>query len=703
MIKYLLSYIFNHYLTRYTNQLYGSEVNVFYSTPSCYIKSLNNAEKTWTTKTDDFFPYSSDPHAFWTGFFTSRPTLKYFERIGNNFLQVAKQLSVLSSKMDSPDLQHFREVMGVMQHHDAVTGTEKQHVAEDYARLLHESIVKSSDLVSAAIAKLAIKDTKSSKPEEPKFNSCLLLNISSCEISENSKKFIVTLYNPRSHSVSSYVRVPVAGKNYVVNDPTGTEILTQLIPIPAAVLQVPGRESRATRELVFRALNIPPFGYQSFFITEKEENLDSVIPASGDSSISSELYDISVNDAGQIVVQWKKEDIKVTQSFHYYIGAVGNNSNFENRASGAYIFRPNQSVIHNFVYSGSHQIFKGPLVQEIHLTVNDHVSLVVRILDSDKQIEFEWLAGPIPIYDQLGKEIVIRYSSNLGSAGTFYTDSNGREMLKRKRNFRPSWTLNLKEPIAGNYYPVTAKISLEDREKGMKLSVLNDRAQGGTSLTDGELEVMVHRRLLNDDAFGVKEALNEQAFGTGLVARGVHHLIGGSLRNPDASALQEKSVALQLALRPWILFTPLNNYDTLANWKDNYVMQTEGLRKKLPPNVHVLTYEPWKDGQILMRLEHLFEIGEAAHLSQPVEINITDLFAGFDVVSLRETSLGGNQWIEDMNRLKWKSESNDIERQGDDDDREKREISSHHGVINVLLKAREIRTFIITGTKKISE
>lgn len=47
------------------------------------------------------------------------------------------------------------------------------------------------------------------------------------------------------------------------------------------------------------------------------------------------------------------------------------------------------------------------------------------------------------------------------------------------------------------------------------------------------------------------------------------------------------------------------------------------LGKKLPPNVQILTYEPWKNGQILLRLEHLFEVGEAGQLSQPVEINLT--------------------------------------------------------------------------------
>lgn len=37
--------------------------------------------------------------------------------------------------------------------------------------------------------------------------------------------------------------------------------------------------------------------------------------------------------------------------------------------------------------------------------------------------------------------------------------------------------------------------------------------------------MQVHRRLLFDDAFGVGEALNESAYGTGLVARGKHWLL----------------------------------------------------------------------------------------------------------------------------------------------------------------------------------
>jgi lysosomal alpha-mannosidase len=36
-----------------------------YSTPSCYLKALHDEGREWTTKSDDFFPYASDPHAYW--------------------------------------------------------------------------------------------------------------------------------------------------------------------------------------------------------------------------------------------------------------------------------------------------------------------------------------------------------------------------------------------------------------------------------------------------------------------------------------------------------------------------------------------------------------------------------------------------------------------------------------------------------------
>lgn len=78
-------------LSRYANerQANGSRFNLIYSTPSCYVKAVNQVPgKSWPFKTDDFFPYGSDAHSYWTGYFTSRPALKYMVRQASNLLQV---------------------------------------------------------------------------------------------------------------------------------------------------------------------------------------------------------------------------------------------------------------------------------------------------------------------------------------------------------------------------------------------------------------------------------------------------------------------------------------------------------------------------------------------------------------------------------------------------------------------------------------
>ncbi len=59
--------------------------------------ALNKADRAWSSKTDDFFPYADHPHAFWTGYFTSRAALKRYERHSNNILQVTRQLAAFSN------------------------------------------------------------------------------------------------------------------------------------------------------------------------------------------------------------------------------------------------------------------------------------------------------------------------------------------------------------------------------------------------------------------------------------------------------------------------------------------------------------------------------------------------------------------------------------------------------------------------------
>ena len=54
-----------------------------------------------------------------------------------------------------------------------------------------------------------------------RFGACLQLNISSCNLTENNQKFVVTIYNPTSQPLSTYVRLPVKKTSYEVKNYLG--------------------------------------------------------------------------------------------------------------------------------------------------------------------------------------------------------------------------------------------------------------------------------------------------------------------------------------------------------------------------------------------------------------------------------------------------------------------------------------------------
>ena len=53
-------------------------------------------------------------------------------------------------------------------------------------------------------------------------------------------------------------------------------------------------------------------------------------------------------------------------------------------------------------------------------------------------------------------------------------------MQLRRRNFRNSWTLENNEPVAGNFYPITAAIAIQGPTPSgshIELALVTDRAQ----------------------------------------------------------------------------------------------------------------------------------------------------------------------------------------------------------------------------------
>ena len=550
-------------------------------------------------------------------------------------------------------------------------------------------------LVGDVIGKFAVKNPAT---KHPALAFCDLLNISVCSVTEQSKSFTVTIYNPIVRDVTSVVRLPVAMASMAVFGPQGTPVESQVLPISNATKELRQnqnqKQSHSSYELVFTA-KVPALGFATYFIntTKSPSTLQTFFhPApkyankdTNEASIENEFIKVSFSqDMGHLISITdlrSKITTVVSQAFYWYRGSIGTYSSFQ--PSGAYIFRPNSSHV-NLISMGSRgEIFKGPVVQEVRQEISPYISQVIRLNAGQRYAEFEYTVGPIPIGDHWGKEIITRFDTDIKSNQLFYTDANGREMQERKRNYRATWKLSITEPVAGNYYPVNSRMYIKDSDK--QLTILTDRSLGGSSMKDGSMEIMLHRRLLVDDKRWVGEPLNEAGIlGKGLIVRGKLCL---TLAPPKSSPALHRELGEKLLLEPMLTFAPTSL--TFKQWTSQFNSLHSGLTRELPANVHLLTLETMQD-TALIRVEHQYEAGEDPKLSQPVTISLAGLFTDFEIESMTETNLAANQLLKDKRPLHWNIKSRKSE---DENKAIKKRVSRAESDLNVELTPMQIRTF----------
>ena len=528
---------------------------------------------------------------------------------------------------------------------------------------------------------------------------CDHLNVSSCPITEQSKSFTVTVYNPLARGVASVLRLPVSHSALNVFGPQGKPVKSQVLPVSnqtKTLQREQQQKSDASYELVFTA-QVPPVGFATYFVNVSTSQLKRFQAyessrsdfRDSDVSIENDYFRLVFNkDNGHVASMTNLasgETVALDQQFFWYNGSTGTPKT--KQPSGAYIFRPNSStpLSLNKGNKASISVFQGPLVQEVRQVFSPFVSQSVRLYTGQQYAEFEYTVGPIPVGDHLGKEIISRFDTDIKSNSLFYTDANGREMQERKRDFRPTWTLNNTEPVAGNYYPINSRVYIRDGKN--QLNILTDRSLGGASLKDGSVEVMVHRRLLVDDKRGVGEPLSEPGVsGKGLIVRGKFFV---TLSSPESAGRLHREIGEQRLLAPVLAFAA--NPTTMEKWLSQYHSVYKGLSRELPANVHLLTVETMDD-EALVRVEHQYEAQEDAKLSKAVNISLAKLFTSFDIESVTEMNLAANQLLKDKKRLQWNTKSNVKEQPT-----EKRNGGQRGGSVSsdldVELSPMQIRTF----------
>ncbi|XP_077497607.1 lysosomal alpha-mannosidase-like [Amblyomma americanum] len=618
-------------------------VNVVYSTPACYVEALHAARRGWPHFQKDLLPYSDKPGRTWTGFYTTRPNLKMMGRYANGFLQACKQLSVLGRKDTTHQVRKLAEAVATLQHHDGITGTCSETVAKDYANRLYQGIQECERVISASVLSLMNSGNAEFFDHSDRLRFCHLLNQSDCYPTLIEKQFGVIVYNPASVTISHYVRLPLRvpeESKVTVIGPGGVKIESQVLPLAPHPHQIPESMGFAKSSLAFR-VDVEPIG-ASFYRVYCDPPADEGLPKASeagqqDNFIENERYRVELDpDTGLVSAVFLRDGeriVKLRQTFAAYIFK----DKYRRQDPGHYVFTTYTKAEETGQVS-QYRTVKGPVVQEIHQVFNEYISQVITLHKGSPFIEFTWTVGPLTKLTDgdskvhiKGCDVITQFQSDLRSEG-FYTDSNGWKNMRRTATIT---TENL--AIPSSYYPVVSWIYIKDRSRNLQMVIFPDRTQGGTSLQEGHLELMVHRQHSTNDELGLPEALKETGIDNeGIVSRGTHRLFLGS---PQEAASLIRLQALQLVYKPVLLFAP-------AEWEP--IKETfTALKSPLPITVHVLTLERVSSSHVLLRLEHLgLQKGS-------VTVNVTQILAGHRLTDVRPVTLGANRYLPGPARHRW--------------------------------------------------
>ncbi|KAL0279866.1 UNVERIFIED_CONTAM: hypothetical protein PYX00_001338 [Menopon gallinae] len=589
-------------------------MNIFYSTPSQYLNSIGYNNERWWRSFADFLPYAQSKFEYWTGYYSSRPSLKYLQKITSQFLQVFKQVAALVRMGGNNTLRELEEAVGLSLHHKFVTDIDTQTTTDYFRRLLHGAVVNSRKVMSEALNKLVVQ-----RGPNVNYESCFMLNVSKCEISENSGSFIITIYNPSGHYINKYVRIPVSQNNYKVRDGEGVYMKTQIVRIPIRMLSLPERKSRAMNELIFRATKIPPLGFKSYYI--------SVVigPPKEYSRRSTKRISLVFDDTTNKIVGMFREGkrYQISQEMMYYQSRLPWNS----------VFRPDSTPQTMRKAPQTKLLVRGELVTEYEQTFGYWLHQIVSVYEDEDYIEFKWIAGPIPAKFLTGREVIMSFKTDIKNNRAFFTDSNGRGFERRVATTKPEESIS--EYITRNYRALNSHIGILDSH--YQLHVFNDRVQGGSSLFDGEIEIMVHRKFLNYPFGDTNVNKSDEE-----IATGQHWVFYGDTddRNLSQSILKFERRHQKL----WYFFAGTKGLE-FKDWSINHRTQFSALRDDLPDKLKVLSLEPWKENQLMLRLEN-----SDNRETHNIEIDLGELFKHFRVVRAGQVTLAGNGFKEENSK-----------------------------------------------------
>lgn len=325
--------------------------------------------------------------------------------------------------------------------------------------------------------------------------------------------------------------------------------------------------------------------------------------------------------------------------------------------SGAYLFKPDlehetdpeKDVLEEYKNAKQIIITSGPVASDVTVLYGDFMAHTVRILNSKTRLDdMAYVENDIDFNTppkNRDTEMFMRLVTDVenGDPPQFYSDANGFQYQFRSKvaSIGPE----------GNYYPITSGAFIQDSR--LRVTLLTNHAAGAASLEPGQLEVMLDRRTLYDDARGMGEGVVDSRLMRHrfwLLWETFEGVDTGSSINPEEFQMLSWD-AHQMANS---LNYPLNVYyientDTakqLAD-KDQFNKRVELLSHDLPCDVHLMTARTLTEASLPLfpsrnALIVLIKQGYSCRLSNRSSGNVTTGCRGRDGAEKGEATNGKN-------------------------------------------------------------
>ncbi|NXA31397.1 MA2B2 mannosidase, partial [Eudromia elegans] len=706
-----------HYINEHSDK-FG--VTVQYATVSDYFQAVYNRNLAWEIRdSQDFFPYSTEPFQAWTGFYTSRSTLKGIARRASSLLHAAESFFTQYVRKQPAgsvckchalkQLQSLRWAVSEVQHHDGITGTESPKVKDMYVDHLMYGMFNVKKLMASIIFDM---DNAEKNGEVYSY----VYSKDSGKLGTTDVDQYVIVYNPLAWNITTFVVVSVSHPSVSVYDELGRSVPAQVQGSAKSHFTYDLYILVSISGLSYRKYNIKlSLGKQSAFIgrsvkykrrdvTRGYPKRQCLLPVAN--NCYEVVFDQNTNLMQSITERETNQTVQLTQEFLEY--RVNGDVN-KGPISDNYLFAPNASAVPVSKAVGLEVIF-GNLVTEIrqyfysNVTAQEYIyAMYTRMYTLPegydgkllcRRLEQEYSAGPL----EQNREAILRTSTNLNTGQLLYTDSNGYQI--QKRPFR-AYVNNV---VARNYYPMVQTAYIED--DSTRLVLLAERAHGISSQGNGQVEVMLHRRLWNNQEWDLNNNLTLDDTSV------VHPVFWLILGNKSVTNELYRPSGLALGHRPVVVFGALAG-DKPKQTRQRQQNPVPRSPVTVPPNLHLqtLSIPGWKYSsnhtehiravhggkqkqadadfsRVLLRITHLYEVGEDPVLSQPVVVNLKSLLKGLgSVVSVEERSLTGTWDVSTLKRWKWKTAQ--YPSKGFYNNTESSEIYT------VTVHPKEIRTFFV--------